>query len=141
MSRRRGRSQRAFSLIEAIIAIVILSVAVPPMFWAIRDAAARRVEPVMLARARWLAAEKIEDIIADRHCATRGYAYLMTSSYPAEASLSGFTGFSRSVTIVERGADLVTPGAGYKVATVRVSYPASHGVTRTFDLAVVVTDQ
>jgi len=131
---------RAFSLIEAIIAIVILSVAVPAMFWAIRDATERRAEPVMLARARWLAAERLEDAIADRHSATRGYAYVQTSNYPAEAGIAGFAGFSRQVAIADRGPDLVTAGAGYKVITVTVSYPGLRGTTRTFDLAGVVTD-
>ncbi len=133
-------TNRGFSLIEAIVAIVILSIAVPAMFWAIRDAAGRRAEPVLLSRARWLAAEKIEDILADRCCPDRGYAFIQSAAYPVEATVDGFTGFARQVTVVERGADLESAGTGYKVATVLVTYPGAGGVSRTFELAVVVTE-
>lgn len=135
-----SRRPQAFSLIEAVIAIVILSVAIPSMFWAVRDAAERRVEPVMLARARWLAAEKLEDIVADRHSSLRGYAYVANSSYPTEETLDGFPGFSREVEVIERAANLVSAGTGYKVATVRVRYPVARGETRTLELAAVVAD-
>jgi len=134
------RRRTGFSLIEAIIAIVILSVAIPPMFWAMRDAAERRVAPVMLTRARWLAAEKIEDLIADRYCSTRGYGYLLASNYPSEPAVPGFAGFSREVEVVERSADLVSAGTGYKVATVRVSYTDGYGQSQMFELAAVLTD-
>lgn len=140
MTCRASGNQRGFSLIEAIIAVVILSVAVPAMFWAVRDAAERRAEPVMFSRARWLAAEKLEDIIADRYSETRGYAHIETANYPAEASVDGFTSFAREVEIVERSADLVTPGTGFKVATVRVTYPISRGRTQTFELATVMAE-
>lgn len=136
----RAHDARAFSLIEAIIAIVILSVAVPAMFWAVRDAAERRVEPVMLNRARWLAAEKIEDILADRANTGRGYGHILAANYPAESPIVGFAGFSRQVTVVERGPDLVGPGTGYKVVTVSVNYTGPRGAARTFELAAVVTD-
>lgn len=130
----------AFSLIEAIIAIVILSVAVPAMFWAVRDAAERRAEPVMLNRARWLAAEKIEDVLADRANPSRGYAYVVAANYPAESPVAGFAGFARQVTVAERGPDLVGAGTGYKVVTVRVDYAGARGAARAFELAAVVTD-
>lgn len=138
--KRRLRRPRAFSLIEAVIAIVILSVAVPAMFWAVRDAAERRAEPVMLNRARWLAAEKIEDILADRANAGRGYGYVVAANYPAESPVTGFAGFSRQVHVSERGADLTSAGTGYKVVTVRVNYSGARGAARTFELAAVVTD-
>lgn len=137
---RAPRPRPGFSLIEAIIAIVILSVAVPAMFWAVRDAAGRRADPVMLNRARWLAAEKIEDVLADRANSDRGYGYVQSSNYAAEASVAGFPGFARSVIVQERGADLVSAGTGYKVVTVRVFYPGARGAARQFELAAVVTD-
>lgn len=137
---RAPRPRAAFSLIEAIIAVVILSVAVPAMFWAVRDAAERRSEPVMLNRARWLAAEKIEDVLADRANPSRGYAYIVAGNYPAESPIAGFAGFARQVTVAERGPDLVGAGAGYKVVTVRVNYAGARGAARTFELAAVVTD-
>jgi Tfp pilus assembly protein PilV len=135
-----ARTPRAFSLIEAIIAIVVLSVAVPAMFWAVRDAADRRTDPVMLNRARWLAAEKMEDVLADRANADRGYGYVVAANYPAESPVAGFAGLSREVMVAERGPDLVSAGTGYKVVTVRVTYTSARGAARTFELASVVTD-
>jgi type II secretory pathway pseudopilin PulG len=138
--RPRRCSASAFSLTEAVIAVVILAVATPAMFWAIRDATERRTEPVLLERARWLAAERLEDVIADRFCPSRGYAFITAANYPAEASVAGFTGFSRQTTIAETNSSLITPGTGHKVVTVRVNYTGPRGVTRNFDLAAVVTD-
>ena len=132
--------RRAFTLIEAICAIVLLAVALPAMFWAVRDAAVRRADPALAIRARWLALEKLESIIADRHCTTRGYPYVTASNYPGEDSIAGFAGFSRSVAVAETGADLAGPGAGYKRVTVTVSYTNSRGQTSAFSLATVLTD-
>jgi prepilin-type N-terminal cleavage/methylation domain-containing protein len=132
---------RGFTLIEAITAVVVLAVAVPGMFWGIRDAQMRRIDPIQASKARWLAAEKLEDIIADRHSATRGYAYVIGGNYGAEASVSGYPGFSRAVAIAESGASLVAgSGTGYKRVTVSVSFRDGRNTLRTLSLATVVTD-
>jgi prepilin-type N-terminal cleavage/methylation domain-containing protein len=136
----RARRPRGFTLMETIIAVVILSLAVPTMFWAIRDSQTKRANPVMVSRARWLATEKIEDVIADRHSTTRGYAYVLTSNYPAEASTTGFAGFTRTTAIAETAADLVSAGTGFKKVTVTVGFTDAAGVARTLSLATVVTD-
>lgn len=130
----------AFTLIEAIIALTVLSLAVPGMFWAVRDAAQKRTDPVMISRARWLASEKLEDIIADRNSITRGYSYVLTSNYAAEPSVTSFPGFSRSVSITETASDLASAGTGYKTVAVTVSYPGSTGTTRSITISTVVTN-
>ena len=134
------RPRRAFTLIEAIICTVVLAAAVPPMLLAVRESGVRRVAPVQGSRARWLLQEKMEDIIADRHSATRGYAYVIAANYPAEATITAFTGYSRTVTIAETGADLVTAGTGYKRATVTVTWRDTRGVLRSLAVATIVTD-
>ena len=97
----RRTPQHGFTLIETIASIVILAVAIPPMMWAIREAEAERVTPVMASRARWLAVEKLEDVIADRHSTTRGYAWLTAGNYPTENPVTGYSGFSRDVKFAE----------------------------------------
>ncbi len=62
--KRRAFTARGFTLIEAIIAIVVLSIAMPAMLWALRESTAERVDPVMVTRARWLAAERLETLTA-----------------------------------------------------------------------------
>jgi len=132
-------AQRGFTLIEAIIAIVVLSLAIPPMLWAMRDATWKRIDPIQVSRARWLAAERLEDIIADRHSGTRGYAYVVNANYPSEPSVSGFTGFSRSVSVTEGNATLVPgSGTGYKTVSVSVGYFDGRNVARTLTLSTVV---
>ncbi len=134
------RPSPAFTLIEAIIALVILSVAAPAMFLAVTDAHARRMNPVQDTRARWLAAEKLEDIIADRHSPSRGYGYVISPNYPDESPLAEFPGFSRRVVISETGADLSSAGTGYKTVNVTVTYAGAAGASRAFSLSTVLAD-
>ena len=94
----------------------------------------------MFDRARWLAAEKLEDVIADRHSTTRGYSFLSNSNYPAESPITGFAGFSRSVSVSETGVSLTGAGTGYKTVSVTVTFPAANGGTRSFSLATVLTE-
>ena len=92
-------------------------------------------------RARFLAQEKLEDIIADRHSTTRGYAYVVNANYAAEAAVSGFTNMSRSVSITESGANLVGgSGTGYKTVTVTIGFRDGRNTARTLALSTVVTD-
>jgi prepilin-type N-terminal cleavage/methylation domain-containing protein len=132
--------QDGFTLIEAIAAVVILSVAVPPMLWAIQQAQAHRVNAILACRARWLAAEKLEDVMADRHSGTRGYSYLVPSNYPHEPSIAGFPGLTRSVGLVETGPDLISAGSGYMRATVTTTYTDVAGVPRSLTLTTILTD-
>lgn len=120
LSEASGR--RAFTLIEAVAALVIVAVMVPPTLVMIRDAHTRRASPTLASRARWLASEKLEDIIADRHSTTRGYDYVSNVSYPAENPVAGFAAYSRTVSVVETGSDLVSAGSGYKRISVTVSW-------------------
>lgn len=133
------RRPRGFTLVELIVAIVILSVAVPPMLWAIRDAHASRVSPVMLSRARWLAGERLEDIIADRHSPSRGFAYVVNANYPSEPTVSGFPGFTRAVSIAETGIN-GNAGTGFKAVNVTITWVDGQAVTRTFTLGTVLTE-
>ena len=129
-----------FTLIETIAAMVILSIAIPPMLWAVRDAHSGRVDVVLSSRARWLATEKLEDIIADRHSTTRGYNYLIAGNYPAESPVTGFPNFNRSVNLTETQADLSTPGSGYMNVTVSVTWNDAMGTARTMAVSTVLTD-
>lgn len=132
--------RRGFTLIEAIAAIIILTIAIPPLLFAMRDAHVQRVDPVLSSRARWLATAKLEDIIADRHSTTRGYDYLTAGNYPAEPSVSGYPNFSRSVTLTETEADLSTPGDGFMTVTVTVGWTDGSGDARSLSVSAVLTE-
>lgn len=135
-----NRHSAAFTLIEAIIAMVLLSIAVPPMLWAIHDAHRQRVNPVLASRARWLATEQLEDILADRHSTTRGYEYLTGSNYPEQSPVPGHPGFDRRVVFTETEADLTTPGEGYMNVTVEITWTDSMQQPRTLSVSTVLTE-
>jgi prepilin-type N-terminal cleavage/methylation domain-containing protein len=133
-----GRS-RGFTLVEAITAIVVLSIAVPGMVWALREAHRQRVSPALISKARWLATERLEDILADRHSTTRGYAYVVNANYSAEVAVSGFTQFGRNVSITESGVSLSGAGTGYKTVTVTVLWNEGASA-KSLAISTVVTD-
>ena len=132
--------RRAFTLIEAIVAIVVTAVAVPPMVWALREAGLGRVQPVMISRARWLIEERLEDIIADRYSPARGYDYIVNTNYADEGVVTGFEQFARQVRVVETGADLVSAGTGYKTVTVSVFWADAAGSDHELSIATVLTE-
>ena len=140
MTRVTRTTRRGLTLIETIAAIVVLSISVPSILFAVREAQDQQVDPILISRARWLASEKLEDVIADRHSTARGYAWLINGNYPAEAQVTGFEQFSRSVAIAETAADLASPGSGYKTVTVTIGWTDTNGVARTMTLATVLTE-
>ncbi len=131
-----------FTLIELVAAIVLLAVAVPPMIWATQQSRHQSVDPVLTSRARWIATEKLEDIIADRYSSTRGYDYLISSNYPDEpaGTITDYEGFARQVSLLETTADLVTPGNGYMTVTVHLSWMGSAGQPRQTSVSTVLTE-
>jgi len=137
---RKQRRHTAFTLIEAIIAVVILSLAIPPMLWSIHEAHVQRVNPMLASRARWLATEQLEDVIADRHSTTRGYDYLTSANYPDESPVPGYPGFDRRVMFNETQADLATPGEGYMNVTVEVIWTDATSQSRTLTVSTVLTE-
>ena len=134
--RRTGR--RGFTLVECIAAVVVISISVPPMTWAVRQAHKHRVDSIQASRGRWLACEKLEDVIADRHC--RGYPYLVAANYPAEAGIAGSPGFTRSVAFVETGPNLSSAGTGYMRVTVTVTFTAGNGYPQSLSISTILTD-
>jgi prepilin-type N-terminal cleavage/methylation domain-containing protein len=136
----RVRSARAFTLIETIVAVVVIGVATPAMLWAVREAHIDRANPVLASRARWLAVERLEEVIADRHSPLRGYDWLVAANYRDEREVDGFPGYARRVRLRETGADLATAGAGYMAVTVEVEWLDAGRVRRTLSVSTVLTE-
>ena len=131
--------RHGFTLIEAIAVIVLMTVAIPPMMWSIREAHISRANPVLASRARWLAVSKLEDVIADRSSPVRGYNYLIPGNYAAEPTIPGYAGFSRTVNFNETLADLTTSGDGYMNVTVAISWTDAQGTSQTLNISTVLT--
>lgn len=127
-------------MLEIVATIVLIGTAAPALLTAVRDSTARRASVQQQVVARWLACEKMEDILADRHSSTRGWNYIVSANYPAEATVTGFPGYARSITILNTGSDLVTAGTGYRKVTVDITYTDAREGTKTLSLVTVVTD-
>lgn len=125
---------------EVVATLVILGVGLPALLATVRDATVRRASVQQQIVARWLVCEKLEDVIADRHSATRGWSYIAAANYPAEPTVNGFTAYSRATAIVETGPDLVTAGTGYRKVTVTVTYRDAREGSKTVSVAAVLTD-
>ncbi|MCW5766242.1 MAG: hypothetical protein KIT68_09740 [Phycisphaeraceae bacterium] len=135
-----GPRRRGLSLVEAAAALVVLAVAAPASLIAISDASVRRSAGVLAARARCLAVEKLEDVIADRHSATRGWSYIVGANYAPESPVDGFAGFSRTVAVQETGASLTGGGAGFKTVTVTVRWTDPRSGDQRTVLSTILTD-
>ncbi len=142
--------RRAFTLIETVMAIIILAVGVPPMLWAVSQAQTDRANPVLFSRARWLAVEKLEDIVADRHSdsGNRGYDYLKDvetgaeNYYPDEnpGDITDYPGYGRTVVLDEKEVNLFTDGSGYMIVTVTVTWTDTSGDTQSLSISTVLTE-
>lgn len=139
MISRTAHSRPGVTIMECVAAVVLLGMTAPPMLWAMREAQQDRAASALVTRARWLAAERLEDIIADRHSATRGFSYLQSANYPAETVVAGFPGFSRTVALNQTGVTLTGSGSGYMTVSVTVSWNDGVGA-RSVTLATVLTD-
>lgn len=137
----RSSTRTGLTLVEAITAMVIIAAAAPALLIALSTASGNRTDALFASRARWLAAERLEDVVADLHSPTRGYSWITSANYAAEMSLEGLPGFSRTTEVTEVSADLSTPqpGSGIKLVTVTITMSDQRGVSRTQAISTVLT--
>jgi type II secretory pathway pseudopilin PulG len=135
----RRRGSRSFTLVELVAVMVVVSIAFMPLGFAVGDAVGRQAGTNQRIVARWLTQGRIEEILADRHSATRGYSAVVTGSYTT-GGVSGFPGFTRAVTISEFNHTLSAAGTGYKVVSVTTSWTEPVRGATSFQLQTVITD-
>jgi hypothetical protein len=157
MARVGGR--RAFTLIEAVVIVVVLAIALPTTLNWLDEANQRRVDSVNATRATALATCVMEHILGDvsSRNASLGFAalansstYLNTATTGLVARLTTFTspyntmGFAYTVTIgalVDRTG--VTTGVAtsdlYRIITVSVNFTGADGTARTVTVKSMVT--
>lgn len=132
---------RGFTLMESIVGLVLLSVCVPPLLWALAESRRTAAAPAQAEVAYWLASERLEDLAADRCSPGRGFAYLTPAHYPDENPVAGFPGFSRSVTLTACGPDLTPPGDGFVLARVTVRWTGARGTSLSVSATTVLTEK
>lgn len=80
---RAGRHRRAFTLIEAVVVVVVLAVSVPPTVAWLNDAAGRRADAVNSVRAAALATCVLENVLADASSSAAGLGFGAFANPPA----------------------------------------------------------
>jgi len=125
------------------MAMVILSIAMPPMIGAFIDASHQSIKPSFATVASFLATERMEEIIARRYRDNTGYDAIETTiNFPAENPVPNipvesllppkFSFFSRSVTVTFTDAALVAVGSDLGYKKVRVSVTWNNGADEIF---------
>ncbi len=118
---------RGFTLLEIIMAIVVLGIFAPAIIFAITAPLAQSTWDDKQVKATMLVQERMEDVFAAKanNALSLGYPSIIAANYPAETPVSGFTGFDRTTTITEvAGSDLSTAssGSGFKKVQVSVTW-------------------
>ncbi len=130
--------RRGFTLVEAILSLVVLGVALVPLINLFYEGAERnKLAPLVVASL--LAAEKMEEVIADR--ALQGYsAFTASPTSYANIDSTDFPGYQWKVELVNVQRDnfdqVVGSDTGYKKITVFVKRPDN----QEHKLRSIVTD-
>jgi len=94
--------RRSTTIIEVVMAIVILSIALPPLMNAFVDASMQTIHPSLATVGAFLAIERMEEVVAWRYRSGNGYNDLanpttLATEFPDESPVSGFSVFDRTV--------------------------------------------
>lgn len=160
MSARSVSSRRGFSLVEAIVVIVVVSLLVPPSVSMLREAQTMRVDSANASRASVLARAVMEQVLADASspAPALGMAALASAPDYLDAPGTGLRARMGTVTAaydtlgltwdVSIGGLVSASGAAdadssrniYRVVEVTVSWNSARGGARTYTLSSIVTD-
>ncbi|MGA3084672.1 MAG: prepilin-type N-terminal cleavage/methylation domain-containing protein [Thermodesulfobacteriota bacterium] len=117
---KRDINNKGFTLIEALISVVILSIAVTGIFLIFSAGLAPRKAPISIEHTTGaqLVQERLELIKADCNNPARGFVYIASANYPSETLTGAFAGYTRTTTISPSwGGDL-----NYTQVTVAVTH-------------------
>jgi len=124
----RRTVRRSATIIEVAMALVILSVALPPLVKSFADASMQTIHPAQATVASFLAIDRMEEIVARRYRGIQGGVKpndaIVSANFPPETPVAGFGRYERRVTFSEVNSALqptATP-SGYRKARVTVSW-------------------
>ncbi len=153
------KTRRGFTLIEAVVMVLVLSIAVPPTLEVLMSNSAARANIINTGRATMLASNVLEGIIADVSSSdgALGFEALADSNAYLNANPNGFydrmgpatesygdLGLSYTVEIGNLvGSDGLVSGEAseniFRTVTVRVVYPSSDGDEFTLPVSIMVS--
>lgn len=123
----RGRRRQGATVIELVMAMVILGVALPPLVGAYVEASRQSILPSNGTVASFLAIDKMEQLIATRYSSNTGFSQIVAE--PA-AAVPGFPAFSRSVTVSNDTTGLLTTTSDTDYKRVRVTVTWNSGANQ-----------
>ena len=152
--------KRAFTLIEVVIAVIVLGIAVPPTLNLMDAAAAGRADAINTTRATFLATSVIETVLADIDSGqdTLGFAALADSEAYLDTQNTGLidrlaphvepyesAGFQYTLTISElvssdATVSLDTDENIFRVITVNVRYPSATSASHQLPVSIMVSE-
>ena len=120
--------RRGTTIIEIVMAIVILAIALPPLMASFADASRQTILPAQARVASFLATERMEEIVARRYRGLQAgqpsYSLVTAANFPDEVPVAGFSMYERRVTVAEVTSSLNPSGSpvGYRKVRVMVSW-------------------
>ncbi|HET7632585.1 MAG TPA: prepilin-type N-terminal cleavage/methylation domain-containing protein [Gemmatimonadaceae bacterium] len=124
LRRRRRRARNAFTLVEVIVALLVLGMALLGLALFVSNMAHAGTDARTLGTANELATDRIETIKS-----ALSYASLDTRYAGTEASVPGYPGYVRK-TIIRHVGGGVSDSVDYRIVTVLVSNPAMPDTVR-----------
>ena len=126
------RARHALSLIEVVVAMVLLGLAVPPLLLQIAAGVKQQEATLIQQNLAHLASERMWLIFTDHADSTHGYDAIIAAAYPNETAPDGLTGYTRKTEVREVSpTDYITPqaGSGVKRFRIQVSGPRNQSLT------------
>ncbi len=159
--KRAAPSRRAFTLMEALVVIIVLAIAVPPTVSFLNQSSAMRADAINTQRATTLAQGVMESVLADVNSTSTGLGYSALANMPSyldtpttglRARITGmsgvYTGTGMSYSVSASGqvssSGSATGNASqdvFRIVTVTVTYPSAQQSTNlSISLSALVTD-
>lgn len=161
MNPRLRSHRRGFTLLEAVVVIIVLAIAVPPTVSFLNQSAAMRADAVNTQRATTFAQGVMESVLADVNSSSTGLGYnalsnvttyLDTPTTGLRARIAGmtnlYTGMGMSFN-VSASSQVSSSGTAtgntsldvFRIVTVTVTYPsAQQNSSLTVSMSSLVTD-
>lgn len=124
LRRRRWRARNGFTLVEVVVALLILGFALLGLALFVSNMAHSGSKSQLVGTANELAADRIETIKSSLTYSTLDSQFVST-----EATVAGYAGYSRR-TIIRHVGGGTTDSLDYKIVTVIVTNPAMTDTVR-----------
>lgn len=124
LRRRRWRARNGFTLVEVVVALLVLGFALLGLSLFVSNMAHAGTDSRLLGTANELAADRIETVKSDLTYSTLDSRYAGT-----ESSISGYSGYKRKTVIRHVGGG-VSDSVDYRIVTVVVTNSAMTDTVR-----------